>query len=179
MVNSSSRTSPGMVGAKVVGKSLAAIANIIFLLSALVLPAVLLYTYYYTFTLVKHIKDNKAQCSGCLDSKYYCDKVLEYTPLPLMIIMIFNMLLMLFRVELNSILKNTITTVNVITFVWFASCLYKNVNYFMEHRCECIGDLHHQLKKLKIVSKVIFYVFVALPAFFTIIGAIAMLFGAK
>lgn len=165
------------IGAKVFVKILAWFISAIIILSALVLPGVLLFTYYYTFNLVKYIKHNK--CSSCLSNKYYCDKILELTPIPLIVIMLFNILMILFNFKLNYIVKNILTFINVIMFLWFGSCLYKNVNYFLNNSCECLTHKANQLKNLKIISIIIFYIFIAIPAFFTLLGGISVLFGIK
>ena len=86
-----SSKNPGMVGAELIGNGFGLILVIAVLLFAVLLPIILFATYYYTFNLVNNI-DKKTECKACLSNEYMCDKVLKYTPIPLMVIMILNII---------------------------------------------------------------------------------------
>jgi hypothetical protein len=163
---------PSVVGARVVGGTIGMLLALAMIVFVIVIPVVLLATYYYSYDLVKFLQDNK-QCQGCIKGDYHCDKVLRYTPIPLMVILVLNMLLAVLRISIHPGLKALIKLVSFVMYIWFITCLYSNMTHITEENCACATERKVTIERLRIVSKVLVALLV-LSVVFSIIGLITM-----
>lgn len=166
---------PSIVGARVVGGSIGMLLALVMMLFVIVIPVILLATYYYSYDLVKYLQDNK-QCQSCIKGDYHCAKVLRYTPIPLMVILVLNMTLAILQVSIHPGLKSLIKLVSFVMYIWFITCLYSNMTHMTEENCACVTERKVTIDRLRIVSKVLVALLV-LSVIFTIIGLITMAFG--
>jgi hypothetical protein len=141
---------------------------------SILIPIILIATYYYTYDLVKFLQDNK-ECSGCMQGDYYCEKILRLTPIPLMVILVFNLIINSLRIKLPLFLGILIGLINMIMYIWFITCLYKNTNYIINTDCGCIKQRKNVVNKLNIVSKVLL-TFIIITVVIFILSGILVLF---
>jgi hypothetical protein len=168
---------PAVVGARVVGGTIGMLLGLAALVFVIVIPVVLLATYYYSYDLVKFLQDNK-KCQTCIKGDYHCDKVLRYTPIPLMVILVLNMLMPILGVSIHPGLKALIKLVSFVMYIWFITCLYSNMTHITEENCVCAAERKVTIGRLRTVSKVLVALLV-LSVLFSIIGLITMAFGLR
>jgi hypothetical protein len=168
---------PAVVGARVVGGTIGMVLGLAFLVFVIAIPIILIATYYYSYDLVKFLQDNK-KCQTCIKGDYHCDKVLRYTPIPLIALILLNMLLSILRVNVHPGIKAVIKLISFVMYVWFISCLYTNMTHITEENCKCAAERKVTINRLRIVSKVLVALLV-LSVLFSIIGLITLAFGIR
>ena len=145
---------PSTVGARVIGGTIGLAFLLFILLFGVILPLILLATYYYTLNLVKGMENNP-ECKKCISGDYMCNQVLRYTPLPLIIIMVFNMLVNLTNVPVHVGIKSFVALINFVMYVWFVFCLYKNTQTLTKENCPCVEGNEIVVSRLRFVSQVL------------------------
>lgn len=165
------RQHPSVVGAKVVGGTIGIVLSLVMFVFAIAIPFILLATYYYSYDLVKFLQDNK-NCNGCLRNDYYCGQVLRYTPIPLMVILVLNILLV--RVPVHKSVKQLVSVGSFVMYAWFISCLYFNMKHITETNCACAVERKLTIDRLYMVSTLLLALLV-LSVVFSVIGMLILL----
>lgn len=154
MPGKSKKISPSLVGANVIGGTVGLVLGVAVVLFAVVLPIILFATYYYTLDLVKGMESNP-DCQGCISGDYMCNKVLRHTPLPLMVIMVLNIVINLFRLPVPRLVKKLVVLINFVMYVWFVGCLFKNTRTLSHDSCPCVSGNEVVIRRLRLVSNVL------------------------
>jgi Ca2+/Na+ antiporter len=168
-------TRPSAVGARVVGGTIGLVLALATLIFVMLVPVILLATYYYSYDLVKFLQDNK-KCQGCIKGEYHCDKVLRHTPIPLMVLLILNIVLSVLRINVHPGVKNVVRLVSFVAYVWFISCLYSNMTNLTDVNCACAAERKLTIDRLRVVSLVLL-VLLGVSIAFSVIGMITIALG--